>query len=333
MAHDICMVTGEAAVAFDQREGTPWHGLGLAHDGPMTPLGALELARLDYRVEAVPAFAQVGSAMVGADDHRAIVRSDCGRVLGMVGSGYTVIQNRDTAEAIERVYGGPHAVVSVAGALGQGERIWFLCGLGGEAFEVQPGDPIERYLLVTSAHDGSGAHRMLFTSVRVVCRNTLTIALRGAQHQVSLRHTRNVGLALPMLADVLAQSRTYWERVREAFAMLARQSVTRPEVRSFLDQLLPAPRDARGEIRQGAGLTKIEAQRETIRRLFEGGGDGSALAGSTRWGLLNAATQWIDRERPIKGATDRRLGSLLHEGTAADLRQRAFELLTQPSLA
>lgn len=318
MSHNICIVNGKASVAFDVREGVPWHQLGQPHDGPMAPVEALGLAGLDYQLHDKILYTDIGEVPFAAPNHKAIVRPDTRKVIGVVGNDYTLIQNMDTALAVERCFGGPAEVVSVAGALGHGERIWFLCKLPA-IYEVRPGDPVQSYLLVTSAHDGTGAHRMLFTNVRVVCQNTLTVALAGAENQVALKHTRNVGLALPLAADLLAANVAYWPRVREAFAFLASRQATNEYAMAFAKDLIPDPEEARP--------TRAIRQRGEILGLYDTA-TGADMAGRTRWGLFNAATQWIDQDRPVHKGTDRRLSSLLHEATAAGLRQRAFDLLT-----
>ena len=343
MAHRIDMTTGRPALAYCARHGTPWHGLGVASPGLMTPIQAIVAACLDWRAIEHP----LGTPIYSVDgltgwrevpSHKVLVRSDTSGILGVVGEGYKVVQNQEVAEILSGGFGTDTPSIDVAGAIDDGRRIWFLARLP-DTFEVRPGDPIEQNLLLTAAHDGSGAIQAINTPIRVVCANTLTLAFREADRATrsiySIRHTGDATIRAHALANTIAASTGYWTRLRAAFGSLAAQAVTRHEVGAVLRKLFPDNVTEDGEVKPTAQVLRARVR---VVELFDGAAQGAAIAGSTRWGLLQAVTQYIDQEQPTRGVPEaeqagtRRLRSLLGDPTAQGLRQAAFDLLLQSSL-
>lgn len=221
MSHEITDTDGLALV------GKPaWHGLGtVLPEGIVTPKDALRIAKLDWRVNVAPIFAQdtvrggpIDGApiMRAAPDHRAIVREDTGDVLGIVSDGFRPVQNEELAELLQAL-GRP---VETMGSL-RGGRVLFALLRQGE-FQVGSGDRIRQYLLAVNGHDGSRALSFLPTDVRVVCANTLRSAEAGANGTVRLLHTsglpervKHAARALETAEALVTQQRTWTQELAD----------------------------------------------------------------------------------------------------------------------
>lgn len=311
--------------AFAYAGSRPWHGLGVAVDKPMTVLEALVQGGQDYDVEKRPLFTSTsefgpfnGERQL-IEDHYATVRTDSEDVLGVVGKQYTVVQNREALSFFDPALGSGAAGIETVGALRGGRRTFMLARIP-EVIEIAPGDPVERYLLFTNSHDGSSAINCLFTGTRVVCSNTLQIALQGAKSAVKIRHTKSAKARLEQAHELLAQSENYWTRVRAAFAYMSKRQVSKAEVDQFLDDLFPATVSAEGVEKVS---TRRKGQRGQILEAFETS-PGADLAKGTAWGLFNAVTYWIDHQRSLKSGSDRWEQSVTGSGVA--VRQKAFNL-------
>ena len=133
--------------------------------------------------------------------HAATVRDDHDFTLGVVGRDYGVVQNTKAFEFIDFIkeVSGEAPIVETAGLLGNGERLFVSCKLGKDSY-LNPDDAVKNYVVFTNSHDGSGAVMAFFTPIRVICSNTLAMAIKGCPNKVVFKHTKNV------------ETRLDWER-------------------------------------------------------------------------------------------------------------------------
>jgi len=232
---------------------------------------------------------------------------------------YSVIQYADTARNFGDAAFGPGArVCDTMGLLGVGERMF--ATFKGETVDIRPGDAVESYNILSTSHDGTGAVLWFGSDTRVVCQNTLRIAIAGAKNVTSIRHTKNgqqnVNIAVKALADAV-ECRA--KRV-EAFKLMGNREMTVAEFKLFLDHLHPLEKNADGSLPTNG---KTVAKRERLTALFEGAMTGAPLAGKTAWGAFQAVTQ--DADEGARGSQPW-LTSLLN-GTENDKRQKAFDYL------
>jgi hypothetical protein len=181
----------------------PWHGLGTAlgesdlYDWPSAGVKA----GLNWEAELVLLVTADTGAKV---EHRAVRRKSGGRVLGVVGPRYAILQNEDAFRWFEPFLEAKEAALHTAGSLRNGSRIWVLAKLNRDPLVIAQGDEVEKFLLLSHGHDGSLAVRVGFTPVRVVCANTLAMA-HGADASKLLRvkHTKDVHDNLSNIREVI----------------------------------------------------------------------------------------------------------------------------------
>lgn len=266
---------------------TPWHKLGKVVEGQPTSADALKLAGLDWKVRCEPLQLESAEWRTAAKiPARAVVRDSDASVLGVVGMDYTPLQNAE-AFAIADDLWAAGARWESAGSLYEGRRVWMLCRMrpqdGGD--EIAPGDVVRPYLLVTTSHDGSAAVRVMLTSVRVVCANTLRMALgasRGRGDALSIRHTSGVVDRSGEAARVVARA----ENIRGAWVAYARKMaatrISDATARALAYSALAVdPVEAAKGGRQGAKMHEINAR---LR--------GANNAPGTLWGAVNAVTEF-----------------------------------------
>ena len=180
-ATDGMMYTGNA----------PWHKLGVKLDNPATAAEAIEAAQMEWSVITKPVYARnQAGGFEEVDGKRAIVRADTQEVFTIMGNGYEPVQNKDAFSFFDAVIGQGEAIYHTAGSLYGGKRIWVMAKLPDD-IKITPDDVIQPYILLSNSHDGSTALRMQITPIRVVCANTLSVAL-GSNGGFYAKHTRNV---------------------------------------------------------------------------------------------------------------------------------------------
>ena len=174
----------------------PWHGLGTEVSDAPSSEDALRFAGLDWNVRQENVFNARGGIIKG---FKANVRDSDDSVLGVVGDRYKVVQNIDAFKFTDDLIGGD-VRYETAGSLRDGKQIWLLAKMPEQKIA---GDVVEPYLCFTNAHDGSSGVRVCMTPVRVVCNNTLNVALATAKRTWSMRHTENVHERLNEARDCL----------------------------------------------------------------------------------------------------------------------------------
>jgi len=309
---------GRAALFY--LEETPWHGLGTRLDRPATAREAIQAANLDWQVSKTPVYANLNGARIVVPDTFAIVRHDPlhSPVLGVVSKDYTPLQNSEAFAFFDPLVGENAAVYHTAGALGQGERIWLLAKLPGQ-LRIVGDDVADNYLLLANSHDGQGSVQVKFTSVRVVCQNTLTLALGGTE-SFRLVHTPDVKQRLQAAGNLLAQVRTRYDTMEQALQAMARISVNQARLQEYLTQVFPDP-DPTDE----AAVSRVNRSRQWSEYFFDQG-RGNRLPGvtGTLWAAFNGVTELLDH-RKTRQSPHQRLTSLWF-GDNYRIKARAFTL-------
>ena len=216
---------------------TPWHGQGLRVEDAPSSEEAIRLAGLDWSVDQQPIYLADGTQI---KDNYANVRSSDGKALGIVGSKYKIVQNTEAFAFTDELLG-EGVKYETAGSLKEGKVIWLLAKMP-EAFEVL-GDKVEPYLVFTNTHDGSGAVRVCMTPVRVVCNNTLNMALRGAKRVWSARHTGSITSKLDDARETLQFANNYIKATQETFEELYKVKLNDISLHRMLNNIVPITED------------------------------------------------------------------------------------------
>ena len=212
---------------------TPWHGLGTKVLEAPASKDALQLAGLDWRVQQEPIYTAMEELV---DGYKANVRDSDRKVLGVVTDRYRVIQN-DEAFAFTDELLGAGVKYETAGSLQGGRKVWLLAHMPHEY--IISGERISPYLLFSNTHDGSGAIKVALTPIRVVCQNTLNLALARAKRSWSMIHTGDIREKMQEAKDTLFLAEKYMDELGKEFEALRMRKLTDKQVMEYIEILLP----------------------------------------------------------------------------------------------
>lgn len=298
----------------------PWHGLGTKLDKPATAREAIQAANLDWQVGKVPLFA--GSKRIPVPEKFATVRktsniiSKTDPVLGVVGRDYTPLQNREAFTFFDPIVGEEAAIYHTAGALGKGERIWILAKLPGH-IRVVGDDIAEKYLLLSNSHDGKSSVQIKFTPVRVVCQNTLTLAL-GSGSCWRVVHHQDIQQKLKQAHEMLGLIKTQFNDLEASFQNMARVKMDTNRLKEYLAQVYP-------DSKEPNRIELIQRDRDWSEYFFDQG-KGNRMPGvsGSLWAAFNGVTEWLDH-RKSRQNEGQRLNSVWF-GEGAKIKNRAYEV-------
>ena len=264
----------------------PWHGLGVRVEEAPTSAEALWLAGLDWKVERRNIYDARGDVIPG---YGANTRDKDGLILGIVGKQYSIVQNED-AFAFTDALVGEGITYETAGSLRNGKQVWLL-GKMPERYIL--GDKVEPYICFTNTHDGSGAVRACMTPVRVVCNNTLNVALRSAKRAWSTPHKGNVQGRLEEARQTLALADKYLDALSEEAEQLVEQPMSEGEIVAVVSALFPVTELMSN--RQKA--TAYDARDSIVACAFAP--DLAKFAG-TKWAFVNAVADYVGHSAPVR---------------------------------
>lgn len=208
-----------------------WHGLGTVISDAPTSEDAIRLAELDWDVIPKPIYDEFGRELPG---YKVNMRSSDNMALGIVTDRYRIVQNKEAFAFTDELLG--HGVrYETAGSLASGKRVWMLARMENTTIAEENIDP---FLVFTNSHDGTGAIRVAITPVRVVCQNTLNLALSQASRHWSCVHKGDIQSKLEEARFTLASAERYMAALEEEFGELKMKSVTDKQVRDMTDKLL-----------------------------------------------------------------------------------------------
>lgn len=283
-----------------------WHGLGnIIQERPESVKQSLELSGLDWMVSKVPLYAKI-SDQDDSDrfslvmDHKAIVRSTDRSVLGIVTPKYEPIQNKTMMDFIwELTKQETNLSLETAGSLKNGKIVWALSFL--REFEVQgiEEELNQTYVLITNSHDGSNALRVLLTGVRVVCWNTHSMAIAGADNIWSIRHIGNVSLRVEECRKSLELASEWSKNDEEAMEALAGEKCEDDLFKELLEQVWWYDEDEADD----EEAEKMEKKREQLLENYNKVNDSTSLGG-TKYAAFQAVTEQLDYLTIARGETD-----------------------------
>lgn len=229
----------------------PWHGLGVKVLSAPDSKKALSLAGLDWKVNQEPIYTENDEEIAG---YKANVRDKDRKILGVVSDRYKIVQNEE-AFAFTDALLGEGVRYETAGSLQGGRKVWLLAHLPHEY--IISGERISPYLVFFNSHDGSGAIKAAITPIRVVCQNTLNLALSTAKRSWSMIHTGDIQGKITEARNSLLMAERYMDSFGHELEALRRKKMTDRQVMDYIEILLP--------VEEGS----TELQRKNIMRLQE----------------------------------------------------------------
>lgn len=323
----IDMSKGKAAIAYTGEK--PWHGLGAEMTAGQTleqwqDAAGLKWDALDAPVCFRPAADGEFSRERIVDDKKVIYRSDTLKALGVVGSRYQVVQPAQVVSFYDDLCDRYGYAMETMGALKDGRVIWALAKTG-MGHKIQGIDEVQAYLLLTTSFDGSSATQGKFTDVRVVCNNTLSMAMgKSGTKSVSVRH--NTAFDAASVKANLGVGEIWQAHM----AKLEKLATTQVDPREQVDFLLKVYHDITSK---SVDANKPNVER-TMRRLSgiltQAPGATMPTAFGTLYGLVNAVTYDVDHS-PRAHSDEGRMASAWM-GAGDNLKTKALDLAVDMAL-
>lgn len=273
--------------------------------------------------------------------HKATIRTDNKDTLGIVGKGYGIVQNSKAFDFMDFIKeaSGSEPVIESYGALGYGERMFITATLGEDCY-LNPGDAIKNYVVFTNSHDGTGGVMAFFTPIRVICQNTLNMAIKGCSNKVTFKHTSKVEERLDwtiernrkIAAELFSKSVKFSEKFMERMLGLKEQAVTADYTRDFIGKMcLTAPQF---ELWKKADfkvdhVEEISTRTKNIMAAMSDSienGIGQEFNRGTKVWLLNGVTTYLQNGKEWNGKGEEQFNSLMF-GSGQKKVETAYQLL------
>lgn len=294
MAHELEMINGEAQMAYRASKGLPWHGLGVPVSDDMTPREMQKAAGLDWEVEKVDTFIRYKGDNV-ATGQQALVRSTDGKILTQVGKGWNPVQNSEAFDFFADFVSAGDMEMDTAGSLKDGQIVWALADVK-DGFSLFGGDEVKGYLLFSNPHQYGKAIDIKFVMERVVCNNTLAVALNEAG-QPSVRVNHRSVFNPESVKEILGLSHNKVEKFKEAAEFLGSKNYDRANLEKFFGKIF------------GESSSEDKVLSRTAERAMEIVEDqpGDNFRPGTWWNAYNAVTYMTDHE--LGRSADNRMAS------------------------
>ena len=319
---------------------TPWHGLG-EHLPEHQPLEVwAQAAGMNWQIQESPVHYSIenvhNASMFGTfDEQKVLYRSDTNTALSVVSNRYQVVQPMEVLEFYRDLTEQAGFELETAGVLKGGRKFWALAKTG-HSTALKGNDVVNGYLLLATSCDGSLATVAMPTTVRVVCNNTLSIAVNNSENAVKVSH-RSVFDA-DAVKKRLGVAVSHWDQFMYEMKVLSERKVSTKEANAYFETLLTQTTPQSSESTpSGLRLLKPstkpiipnERAYKKLQAMYGGQGRGAELtaAKNTAWGLLCAVTEFVDHERQAR-STENRLDSAWF-GNGAQMKQQALEKALQ----
>ena len=297
---------------FSVRE-VPWHGLGTIIQEAPNSEAALKLAGLDWSVKQVPVLYEGQET-----GHQFNVRESDNRVLGVVGGRYKPVQNAEAFAFTDELVGGD-VRYETAGSLADGKRVWMLAKMPDTRVLD---DVVEPYLCLTNGHDGFSSLKVCMTPVRVVCQNTLNMALKGAKRTWTVRHSGNINAKMEEAQQTLGLAQDYMKKFEEESEELYSIKVSPAQFKKLSSTLFP--------ITDEMSRRKEEAQYLLQCQLKEAWEmDDLGNIKGTGWGFMNAVSDMSTHRPPARKTANYQENMFIYTIDAPALLDQALKMVKE----
>lgn len=321
MSHDLDFSTGQAAMAYVGE--VPWHGLGEQLPPGQSIETWVQAARLDWQIQMLPVQFQFQGKIRVMPERFVLARDDTGSPLSVVSGDYQVVQPKEVLEFYRDLVEERHYTLETAGALDGGRKVWALAKTGLVANVADDAaDQLGAYVLLATSCDKSLATTATFTSIRVVCQNTLGFAFEDVKAQqrrhIKIDHSRKFDPR--SIKEQLGLIDQAWSRFMDKVNPLAAWQLEDAAARKFFESLFLSDKELdEGKQPSNAKYNEINQ----ISSLFHSAqGQEIKTAKNTLWGAVNAVTNYVDHVRTTKSVE--RIDSAWF-GTGAALKEKAWQ--------
>lgn len=320
MAALVLSTNGMDDLGYLDGTSTPWHGLGqvIPKNAPLDVW--LKQSNLNWTAKRTPALFRDENGFLHTSETDILYRSDTNMELGTCSDKYKIVQPEEVINFFEDLVSNMGWHLNVAGCLKGGKRVWAMAKTDAECF-IGARDKIDQYLLLATSFDGSLATIAGFTSVRVVCQNTLNMALSGnMSNKIKVSHSTSF---IP--ESVKAQLGLYGETMeifKEQATEMTKYTMKRDNAMSFILEVLTGEKN----VDLDNVSTKSLNTAKNIYELYAGRGRGSTMlsADGTLWGVVNAITEHVDHHARSK-SNDVRLQKAWF-GSGETMKNEAFNM-------
>lgn len=323
MAHKIEFNEQTQTHSFVSSSGEKaWHGLGQVLEGKLTAAEAIEKANLGYEVIKTSLHAKSeGDVFPAFEKSFATLRTDNNAPLGIVGESYEVVQNKDAFGFFDAIIDAEEAIFETAGVLGKGERIFVTAKLP-EDYLVG-GEACNKYIILTNSHDGKSSVIAGFTSIRIVCNNTLQAALKNLENRVYIQHKIGAQDRLKEAYRVMNIASKYMNQVSEVFNEMTKVKVSDDVLLKYIEDVMRAEKslepqkfstNLKNKVNEIFNFCKTHPTQTT------------EAANGTLWGAYNSISGYYNYNKKYKNAEVKFKSQLF--GLAETKISKAFRLAT-----
>lgn len=293
----------------------PWHGLGTMVEEAPTSERALELAGLKWQVVQKTLVTDTGIVVPG---FKANLRETDNQVLGVVSDRYKVVQNQEAFAFTDELLG-EGITYETAGSLQNGRRTWILAKL--PARYIINGDEMTPYLVFMNSHDGSGAIKVAMTPIRVVCQNTLNLALSTAKRSWSTNHTGDIKGKMEDARYTLLYADQYMTELRKAIDKLNQQKLSDRQVLEYIDSLFPLVENPSEQ-----QIKNVLRMKEDLKIRYFDAPDLQQV-GKNAYRFVNAVSDFATHAKPLRERVGYRENLFARTVDGNTMIDRAYEMV------
>lgn len=294
----------------------PWHGLGVQVQEAPESKDALKLAGLDWKVYQREVYTDSGIKIEG---YRANVRNTDNKVLGVVTERYKIVQNEEAFSFTDTLLG-KGVRYETAGSLQEGKKVWLLARLPKEY--IISGEQISPYLVFSNSHDGSAAVRVAVTPIRVVCNNTLNLALSTAKRSWAMVHTGNIKGKIHEAQETLFMAENYMSKLGKEFEELKRQKLSERQVKEYIELLLPLEKTT-----SLVTAKNVKKLRDDLRARYYDAPDLQDVGGNNAYRFINAVSDFATHNEPLRRTANYKENLFMRTMDGNPMIDRAYQIV------
>ena len=295
----------------------PWHGLGISVEEAVSSEEALKVSGLDWRVVQRPLMTSTYDPVPG---YKANIRETDNRILGVVTDRYKIVQNEAAFKFTDALLG-EGVRYETAGSLNEGRKVWMLAKLPNRY--TLGGEDIEPYLVFSNSHDGNGAIRVAMTPVRVVCQNTLNLALNNSKRIWATAHVGDLSQKMDEAHNTLQLAERYMGSLCEEFERLSQVQLSDANVMEYIEMLLPMDEDPTDIHKRN-----VERVREDLKIRYFDAPD-LRQVGKNAYRFICAVSDFATHAKPLRETVNYRENMFAKTIDGNPLIDKAYEFIRE----